>query len=124
MAVTIPEKEVAALLCGRLFETADEQVVTAHGLGIEPYAHPSAGNLAESTVAAAPGVSLTADVGPRTVARVDVMDALQLAEHVAIYPSASLCRRTGLRPSSGSNPSQSRSSRMAVSYSGRLRMRS
>ena len=62
VAVAVPEQEVAALLGGRLFETAGEQVVKPHGLGIEPYAHPSAGDLAESTVAAAAVVALTADV--------------------------------------------------------------
>ena len=84
MAVSIPEQQIPALLRGCLYDRAGQQIETVHGLGLEPDADASPGSVTQSAGAAAPGVALTADVGPGTVAGVDAMRAPQLVERVAI----------------------------------------
>jgi hypothetical protein len=55
-----------------------------HGPVSKKDTQAAAGNLRQVPIAAAADVPLTTDVAPRTVARVDVLCASQVIEHVAV----------------------------------------
>ena len=126
VTVAIPRKQIAALLgwrLSRLHRGARRRMSRRPLPSCTRMPRPVPAS--SRTRAASPVVPLAADVGPRTFAGVDVRRCAQGRRAPARRPRA--CRSVagaGSSPASGSKPSQARSSRRAVSYSGRLRMRS
>lgn len=85
LPMAIPDEEVAALVGRRLRLGSEEQIVEVLGSVGQLKSKAGARPLGHAPVAAAAGVALAADVGPRAVARVDMEPGAKPIERQGVH---------------------------------------